>query len=266
MDKLKVSEINLYPVKSCAGISLSSGKIVDTGFEHDREWMIVDDTGNFVTQRQYPKLSLVRVVPIHNGIRFETAGLESIDVPILLNGKRVNTNVWEHACIGIDQGEEISNWLSKFIGKRCHLIRMAPDFKRGVKEKYQTNKKEVVGFADGFPFLLISEESLKDLNSKMDEKLPMNRFRPNIVVSGGNAFQEDLWKKIRIGNTTFRVVKSCARCEITTVDQSTGEKKNEPLETLGTYRTKPKGVMFGRYLVHEGPGVINIGDVIEILE
>ena len=203
-DNLKISEINIYPVKSCAGIALSQAEVVDTGFEHDREWMVVNGergnlidffVGNFITQLQYPKMTLIKTTIISNGVRLEASGMDSIDVPIILEGTRVNTKVWGNKSVGIDQGQNVSDWLSKFLGKKCRLIRMAPDFKRAIKAKYQLKGNEITGFADALPFLLISEESLNELNSKLAEKLPMNRFRPNIVISGGTAFQEDSWKK-----------------------------------------------------------------------
>ncbi len=265
LNNLRVSEVNIYPVKSCAGIALTSGRVVDTGFEHDREWMIVDGEGNFITQRQHPKLALVSVILFPGGVRLAAEGRSPLDVPILIEGTRIQTEVWESPCIGIDQGESVESWLTDFMGRQARLIRMAPDFKRPVKEKYQSEKKEVVGFADGFPFLLISEASLEDLNSRLAEKLPMNRFRPNIVVAGGTPYQEDAWQKIKIGDVVLRAAKPCSRCEITTVDQATGEKGIEPLETLGTYRTKPKGIMFGQNLAHEGPGTIAVGDPVELL-
>jgi uncharacterized protein YcbX len=143
---------------------------------------------------------------------------------------------------------------------------MAPDFKRKVKEKYQVTGEEVVDFADGFPFLLISQSSLDDLNSKLKNPVPMNRFRPNLVVEGGNPFQEDGWKKVKVGGVLFRVAKPCARCEITTVDQDTGEKGIEPLETLGLYRTAAKGVMFGQNLIAESLGTVKVGDPVEVVE
>lgn len=266
MENLKVSEINIYPVKSCAGLSFDSAQVVDTGFEHDRQWMVVDSAGKFITQRQYPKMSLIKTTLIDNGVRFEAPNLKTIDVPISFDGKKIETDVWGNPCVGVDQGDEVSKWLSSFIGLECHLIIMSPDFKRGVSEKYKTRGDEIVGFADGFPFLLISEESLNELNSKLNEKIPMNRFRPNIVVSGGKSFQEDEWKKIKIGEVVFRVAKPCARCEITTVNQATGEKGVEPLETLGSYRTKPKGIMFGQNLIAENNGTIHIGDIVEVIE
>lgn len=266
MKNLKISQINIYPIKSCAGISLLNAPVVDTGFEHDREWMIVDDAGNFITQRQFPKLVFIKTTPIQNGVKLEAPGMPYIEVPIILTGEKIETEVWESKCVGIEQGQPIADWLTKFIGKNCKLIRMAPDFKRSIKEKYKTEGNEITGFADAFSFLLISEESLNDLNSKLDEKIPMNRFRPNIVISGGTPYQEDLWKKLKIGNIVFNIAKPCARCEITTINQLTGEKGNEPLETLGTYRSKPKGIMFGQNLVHNGTGTLNVGDVIEILE
>ena len=266
MENLKVSQINIYPVKSCAGLSFESSVIVDTGFEHDREWMIVDDAGNFITQRQDAKLSLIKTTIIPNGVRLETSDVQAIDVSIVQEGERIHTEVWGNPCVGINQGNAVSEWLTNVTGKKCRLIHMAPDFKRLITKKYQTSGNEIVGFADGFPFLLSSEKSLEELNSRLDEKLPMNRFRPNIVISGGVSFQEDSWKKIKIGSVIFRVAKPCARCEITTINQSTGQKGIEPLETLGTYRTKPKGIMFGQNLVQENNGTISVGDVVEILE
>jgi uncharacterized protein YcbX len=266
METLKVSQINIYPVKSCAGLSLQSALVVDTGFEYDRQWMVVDSEGKFVTQRQYAKMSLIKTTLIDNGVHFEAPGMQAIDVQIVFEGKKIETDVWGNACVGIDQGEVISKWLTEYIGKECHLIIMSPDFKRGVSEKYKVSGNEAVGFADGFPFLLISEESLNELNSKLKDKLQMNRFRPNIVISGGTSFQEDTWKKIKIGDVVFRFAKPCARCEITTIDQATGEKGIEPLETLGSYRTKPKGIMFGQNLIQENTGTIHVGDVVTVIE
>lgn len=264
--KLAVSELHVYPVKSCAGWTLDRAEAVATGFAHDREWMVADSEGGFITQRQYPKMALIRPSLSPEGLTLEAPGLPKIVVPIIEDGARVPVIVWESPCTAVDQGKAVSEWLSGYLGKECRLVRMAPEFQRGVKEKYRKSGKEVVGFADSMPFLLTSQASLDDLNSKLADKLPMDRFRPNIVVSGGAAFQEDAWKKIRIGSVVFRVSKACVRCEITTVDQRTGEKGGEPLETLGKYRTGPKGVMFGQNLIHENIGALQVDDIVEVIE
>src|SRR5262249_19187395 len=155
-------------------------------------------------------------------------------------------------------------WLSDYLGQKCRLVRMADFTVRRLDERYA--KDGEVGFADGYPFLLISEASLSDLNERLAEPVPMNRFRPNIVTSGSGSYAEDRWKTIRIGTLEFRVVKPCDRCVITTVNQSTGDKGIEPLRTLATYRKSEAGVIFGQNLVHQGTGSIYVGDSIEILE
>ncbi|HXH26353.1 MAG TPA: MOSC N-terminal beta barrel domain-containing protein [Candidatus Acidoferrum sp.] len=264
--KLTVSEINVYPVKSLAGWRLGSAKVTGTGFARDREWMVVDQQGGFITQRQYPKMALIKPELSDNTLTLSAEEAGSVMAPIVEAGTEIAVRVWESDCMAIDQGDQAATWLSNYLGKPCRLVRMAPDFTRHIKEKYQLHGDESVGFADALPFLLVSEASLDDLNSKLAEPVPMNRFRPNIVVAGGNAFQEDTWKRIKIGEVIFRVVKPCARCETTTINQATGEKGIEPLETLGTYRTGPKGVMFGQNMVQENTGVVRVGDVIEVLE
>lgn len=262
---LTLSQINVYPVKSCRGLSLSESKIGLTGFLHDREWLVVNQSGQFVTQRQIPKMALIKPIILPSGVKLEAPGLKPIEVPII-EGVSGRVEIWESVCQAVDQGPAISHWLSQFLGQESHLVRMAPDFKRKVKEKYQVTGEEVVDFADGFPFLLISQSSLDDLNSKLKNPVPMNRFRPNLVVEGGNPFQEDGWKKVKVGGVLFRVAKPCARCEITTVDQDTGEKGIEPLETLGLYRTAAKGVMFGQNLIAESLGTVKVGDPVEVVE
>jgi len=270
---LKLSGITIYPIKSCAGVSLQSSKVVDTGFAHDREWLLIDENSNFLTQRSNAKMTLIKPVVradqagVSLGVELQALGKVSLYVPNVNEGEVIKTKVWESECEVVSQGEEASSWLSEFLGQKVFLTRMNPNFKRHIKDKYKQRGDEVTGFADALPFLLISEKSLEDLNEKLTEKIPMNRFRPNLVVSGGTAFQEDNWKKIKINNTTIRVVKPCARCEITTTNQETGERKSEPLETLGKYRSKPKGIMFGQNCVSVEVGdVLSVGDEVKILE
>jgi uncharacterized protein YcbX len=167
----------------------------------------------------------------------------------------------------VDQGAEPAQWLTTFLGAPCRLVRMADDFVRATNPTYSVGLEGQLGFADGYPFLLTTEASLADLNSRMAVPLPMNRFRPNIVVTGSPPFAEDGWQRIRIGGITFAVVKPCARCVITTVDQATAATAREPLRTLATFRqVQGKGVMFGQNLIHTAMGTIRVGDAMDVLE
>ncbi len=263
---IRVSQLTIYPVKSLAGISSGSAEVTGTGFRHDREWMIVDAAGVFVTQRQHPSMARIGATVEGESLRLSVPGETPLDVPVIVRGTTLTVDVWDYQCDAVDQGQAAADLLSGFLQRSCRLVRMAPEFRRQVSPKYRVSDDETIGFADSMPFLLISEASLEDLNSRLREPVEMNRFRPNLVVSGATAFQEDRWKRIRIGGIPFRVAKSCVRCEIPTVDQKSGVKGIEPIETLGTYRAGPKGVLFGRHLVHEGRGTIRAGDPVEILE
>ncbi len=263
--ELSVSQIRVYPVKSCGGWSLQEARVIETGFEHDREWMVVDEDGRFVTQRQCPNMALIAPALQTEKLVLNAPRMPEIAIPILTTGPKKSVDVWGDVCAAIDQGDDAAAWLTEFLGKKLRLVRMAPDFKREIKMKYKKKGDEVVGFADRLPFLIVSEASVQDLNARLGEPLPVDRFRPNIVIAGGSAFQEDGWKRIRIGAVTIRVVKQCDRCEITTVNQMTGEKGVEPLQTLGTYRAAPKGIMFGDLCVQENLGIIRINDVVNVL-
>lgn len=259
---LSVSAITIYPVKSCGRTPLTESEIVETGFAHDREWMVVRENGWFVTQRQYPRMALIQSTVLKDGLRLEAPGMPAITVP-LSSSKKIQAQIWNDAVTAADQGDEVAAWLSKFLEAKLRLVHMAGQ--RRISKDYQVSGEEIVSLADGFPFLLISQASLDDLNKRLDDPVLMTRFRPNIVVGGGTAFQEDEWKKIRIGDVTFRVCKPCARCEIPTINQESAEKDVEPIETLGTYRYRTRGIMFGQNLVQENVGTIHVGDAVEIL-
>lgn len=263
---LNVSDVIVYPVKSLSGNHASAAEVVETGFRNDRRWMIVDEDGIFITQREHPALALVKAQVTDTGLRLTLPGDGSVDIPGIDEGSPIRVELWEQPCDAVDQGPLASELLSGYLGRPCRLVQMRSGYRRKIKPKYYTGDEASLRFPDSMPFLLISEASLTDLNERLDTPVEMNRFRPNIVVGGGAAFQEDGWNRIRIGEVALRVVKDCVRCEITTIDQSTGLKGIEPLETLGTYRTGAKGVLFGRHLLHEGLGTIRVGDPVEILE
>ncbi len=261
---LRVSELYIYPVKSCAGIKVDSAKITDRGFEHDREWMVVRGGEWFVTQRQYPAMALIQPRPTSAGLVLNAPGMPEITVPVLTGkgAKTFEAQVWDDHMLVADQGDAAAAWVSKYLGRAdCRLVRLEGE--RHLSEKYGGSN---VSLADGFPFLLISQASLDDLNARLDKPVPITRFRPNIVVTGGTAFQEDEWRKIRAGDVTFRLPKLCSRCEIITIDQATGLKDIEPMETLSGYRYQTKGIMFGKNAVAEQLKTLHVGDGVEVID
>lgn len=266
---MHLSEINIYPVKSLAGISLNEAVVEDRGLRFDRRWMLVDEANQFMTQREFPVMARIRVAM--NGSHF-TAAIDDKSLDISVKPETdvfANVKVWSSSVNAQIFGKETNGWFSEVLRKNCKLVLMPEETRRTVNPIYAVRRfKDMVSFADGYPFLLIGEGSLADLNSRLETPLPMNRFRPNLVVEGSEAFAEDTWKRIMIGETEFHVVKPCERCVITTVDQERGEKVGkEPLKTLATYRNQNGNVLFGQNLIAEqAGGSIYVGDEIEVIE
>lgn len=255
-----------YPVKSCRGTALECAPIVARGFVEDRAWMVTDADGIFQTQREMPRLALIHPRVEGDGLVLTAPDMSPLPVARRTDGARRAVAVWEQPCETVDQGAEPAAWLTAFLTTPCRLVRMVDDFVRPTDPAYSVGLDAQVGFADGYPFLLTTEASLADLNGRMAIPLPMNRFRPNMVVSGSQPYAEDDWRHIRIGGIIFAVVKPCARCAITTVDQATAATAREPLRTLATYRqVRGRGVMFGQNLIHTATGSISVGDPVEIL-
>ncbi|MBD2090766.1 MOSC domain-containing protein [Microcoleus sp. FACHB-1515] len=262
---LTLTQLNIYPVKSAAGIALRSAQAQLRGLEFDRRWMITDLRGKFMTQRQFPRMALIQTQIEAGKLHLSAAGMESIAV-VPTENSPVKVEVWGDRCSAIPADDVVNGWLSKFLDRPCQLVYMPDDAVRPVDRNYAVDERDRVSFADGFPYLLISEASLADLNSRLATPLPMNRFRPNFVVSGCEPFAEDGWRKIRIGSIGFHLVKLCSRCVITTVDQATGDRGQEPLATLGSYRLRKGKILFGQNLVPDSEGTIALGDAIEVLE
>ena len=261
-----VSALNIYPIKSLGGVALEEGRVMERGFAHDRRFMLVDDCGDFLTQRSHPRLALVRTRLDDARIYCERPSGDSLSLPLEpADGPRMRVRIWRSTCeaVVVDSGADA--WFSAHLDAPCRLVYM-PDSERRAIEIPYGREGEIVGFADGYPVLLIEQASLDDLDARMSEPLPMNRFRPNIVVEGTAPFEADHWKRIRIGEATFRVAKPCARCVVTTTDQATGERGAEPLRTLATFRRGADGgVLFGQNLVPETRGIVRVGDVVEVL-
>jgi uncharacterized protein YcbX len=261
-----VSELNIYPLKSARGISLSEGPVTDRGFALDRCWMLVDSNNRFLSQRQLPKLSLVEVDVKDDSLFMQAPDLPALTVSLhYKHGKKARVNIWDDYCDAQLVSSEANDWFSRFLDLNCHLVYMPDESCRPVNPKYSVNDFSV-SFADGYPFLLISQASLDGLNRRLPESLPMNRFRPNIVVTGCKPYAEDQWKQIQIGQVAFRVVKPCSQCKITTVDQQTGARGKEPLKTLATYRMKDGKVYFGQNLIHENLGRVKLNQPVHTIK
>ena len=262
----RVCDLFIYPVKSCGGVTVDEAVVCATGFELDRRWMVVGDDGKFLSQREHPRLALVRVHLSEDGFVLEAPELPPLAV--VRDGRATpacRVQVWDDECPAYDEGRDSARWFSEHLGCSARLVRMAGDDARPLGSS-SAQPGDRVSFADGFPFLLLSTASLDGLNRRLSLPVPMDRFRPNIVVDGCEAHAEDRWERLRIGEIVFRIAKSCARCVVTAVDQATGERGREPLRTLSTYRSIDGQVQFGQNLVHEGRGVVRVGDGLDVLD
>ena len=282
---MHISEINIYPVKSLKGIALSNALVEKRGLRHDRRWMLTDGDGMFFTQRDVPKMATIIVRVESEELRVESESGEALSVPFEPDrGSRQNVVVWQSEVESVVYNGQVSEWFSDALGRKCQLVVMPESWHRHVNEQFDSGG-DIVSFADGYPLLLANEASLLELNRKIGEAngpVSMNRFRPNVVVTGAAPFAEDTWKRIKIGETIFRVPKPCARCVIPTIDQTRGEfDGNEPSRTLATFR-RPRQVypetfasygfqgnevLFGTNLIPENPGgFLRVGDEVQALE
>ena len=262
-ENVTLSGLYVYPIKSCAGISLQSAELCATGLRHDRRWMLVDETGEFISQRTHPRMALISVHLCTEHLIVTAPGMPDLKVPLRQEtADLIDVHIWGDTNRGALVGEHADRWFGEFLRVPCRLVYKPDDDVRPVGSLYAVEGDQV-GFADGFAFLLISEASLDDLNGRLEEPLPMNRFRPNFVLSGCGPYAEDGWSRIKIGSVPFRVAEPCPRCAITTVDQNTGAPGKEPLRTLTTYRKTELGAVFGHNLIHDSLGTVRVGDPVE---
>ncbi|MFJ7203793.1 MOSC domain-containing protein [Streptomyces sp. NPDC098789] len=274
MTNMRVQELHVHPVKSVAGTSPDEVAVEPWGLAGDRRWAVIDTEGNVITQRQQPRLALASARPLGSGgVALSAPGLASVVVeppapgplePVALFGKKIDTVVAHtvgHA------------WFTEYLGFPARLVHLDdPAVRRPVDPDYAL-PGETVSLADAYPLLVATLASLDALNALIaqgdhaDEgPLPMNRFRPNLVVSGAEAWAEDGWKRVAIGDAVFRGVRECGRCVITTTDQRTGERGKEPLKTLAAHRRIGKSLAFGRMLVPVRLGTVRVGDEVRILD
>lgn len=287
-----ISSLHVYPVKSCAGHELKRAELDARGIRDDRSWIVVGDgpsgqpgpsgsSGSSgppgplgtqsplspLTQREAPALALVQPALSPGGLALSAPGMEDLKIPRIEEGPTRNVDVWGDLCDGIDQGDDAADWFSTYLETSCRLLRFSPDFVRPVDPDYARLASDQVGFADGFPLLVISEASLADLNARLETPLRMNRFRPNVVVADCPPYAEDTWKRVRAGDVEIDLVKPCGRCATTLVEQESGTTGKEPLRTLSAYRKFDRPApSFGHNAVHRSSGVLEAGMAIQILD
>jgi uncharacterized protein YcbX len=263
MEELMLSQIWIYPIKSLGGISLNSCRVMKKGLELDRRYMLVDETGTAMTQRTHPTMALFKVI-LRDGLHIEygDSSLDIITIP-QHDGASVSVQIWDDSVSAVEANEDYSSWFTRHLGKACKLVYFPEENPRPVNPKYKVND-EHVSLADAYPFLIIGQSSLDDLNTRLEKAVPMNRFRPNFVFTGGVPYEEDKWRNFSIGDNRFIGVKPSDRCVMTTVDQKTAQKGAEPLKTLAGYRKIDNKIYFGQNAVALDHHIVRVGDTIRL--
>lgn len=264
-----ISSIHIYPIKSLGGIDLKEARVTERGLEYDRRWMLVDENGVFVTQRTVPTMALISCVLQKPWLKvfLKSKPENAVLIPLEPDSQlwprlRPRVEVWSQLVTAWVAPVEINLWFSEQLESNVRLVYMPDTSRRLADGRYVPN--QLVSFADGFPLLVVGQASLDDLNTRLATPVPMNRFRPNLVFSGGEAFEEETWRDFTVGNIPFRGVKPCGRCQIITTDQETAERSAEPLKTLATFKKRGNSVIFGQNVVWAGEGeaIVYVGDPI----
>lgn len=266
---LKLSEIYVYPVKSLGGIRLEKSNITTRGLENDRRFMLVDENGRFLSQREYPQLAVfetaiegdfLEITDKKTGLNLKVSLLPNSQFPVL------SVTIWDDVVTAIETNQAASDWFTQALGISTRLVYMHEQSQRKTEPEYSLTGNEITSFSDGYPILIIGQSSLDNLNNRLENPVNINRFRPNFVFANGEPFEEDNWHEFTVGNIRFFGVKPCARCIMTTIDQQTGEKKSkDPLLTLNKYRKAGNRILFGQNVLISELGTVSIGDVVTVL-
>jgi uncharacterized protein len=263
---LSVTSIHVYPIKSCRAIDLKAARLDELGIGFDRRLMVIDaETSRYLTQRDEPRMALIAPQLGPTSLQVTAPNMPQLKVDTRREGQRRDVTVWSFTGPAEDCGDNAASWISTVLERSVRLVRWADDVQREVSPKY-AGPGVLTAFTDGYPILLTTEGSLEQLNSQATERVPMSRFRPNIVIKGAEPFAEDTWKRIRVGEVAIDVVKPCSRCAITTVDALTAKRGKEPLATLAKFRLYEKETWFGQNCIHRSLGSIRVGDPVEVLE
>ena len=260
---MKIQQLFIHPIKSSAAIAVDSLHYEQIGPRFDRNWMVVDEHGNALTQRTLPNMCFIQAQPVQNGLQLNAPNLDQITVGEPTG--KLKVTVWDDTVWAGDCGDEAAAWLSDFLQRTCRLVKLASYTNRRVDPKY-AQAVDTVGFADGFPTLVVSQASLDEFNTQLDSDIDMRRFRPNIVVGGCEPFAEDQWQSIRIGDIRFNLVKPCSRCIMPSINPDTGVKEMQVNQALLETRRRQGKTYFGQNATHVGTGLISVGDPVEVLD
>ena len=270
MTEIQVSGVAIYPVKSCAPIALDRAVVGPRGLEFDRRWMLVDAGGETLTGREFPGLLKVKAEIREGRLLLRAPAMPELEVAGHGEGTARQVFVFEDACPALGCGVRADQWFRDYLGTQCHLVHMDAECPRPVTEERGGRPGDEVSFADECPLLLTTEASLADLNVRAPIEVTMERFRPNLVVRGAPApYDEDHWRRARIGGIEFDCAQACRRCVFTTIDPESGvrNERQEPLRTLSSYRRQgPGGPAFGIHLIPRGEGIVRAGDRLEVVE
>jgi len=269
-----LDSVHIYPLKGCRAVDLDRAVVEPWGLAGDRRWLIVDADGRFVSQREHPELARLNVsYGPEADITASSDGFPPLAVAAPDGGagsaELLKVTVWGSTVLAAAAGPEADAWFSAFLGEPVRLVWLDDPTRRAVNPEFGA-PGDVVSFADGYPLLLTNAASLDQLGQWLteigDQPVPMNRFRPNVVVSGYQPWDEDRWRRVRIGSLSFRVAKPCGRCVVTTTDQATGERGRQPLRMLAARRRFGKSMVFGQNLIPDSPGLIRVGDPVAVTE
>ena len=262
-----IHSLHIYPVKSCQGISLESVELVDTGFKYDRHWMVIDKQGQFLSQRQLPNMALIKARLTPQTLTLSTTQNNQLIIPLTDKAASfTSVKIWNASCRAAIVSNDASQWFSNFLETPCDLVFLPQTEKRHVDSHY-ANTGQTVGFADGFPLLVVSRASIDLLNSHLPQKVNIDRFRANIIIDGCEAHAEDEWSQISVNDIEIQLVKACSRCVIPSINQQTAKKHLTLLKTLASYRRRRDGrIYLGQNGLHRSSGTISRGQLVTILK
>jgi hypothetical protein len=264
MSDFTLEQMFLYPVKSLAGIAVTQWQVNEKGLHYDRKWMLIDEEGQFLSQRRVPHMALIKTAITETELILSAPNRANLVLPLNpTGGEVIPSQIWEDNCQAHSVSTAADEWLSKFLKIKCRLVYQPDDLIRSVDPEY-AQPSDKVGFADGFPFLIVSSASLTSLNKAMNLNLSMRRFRPNLVIAGCDSYAEDSWREIRVGEIDFRLPKPCSRCSIPAIHPQTTQTSKEPLATLSRLRKWENKIYFGQNALHDNCGTLTVGDVVTV--
>jgi len=266
---MTLERLTIFPVKSCGSVELLRSEVEERGLCFDRRWLVTDEGGRFLTQRELPQLATIRATLLDEELVL-SCGDARLTLPLSMHeGERVPVQIWRDEVEAVRLGELADDWLRDVLGTDARLVWMPDDARRLVDERF-AHDGEITSFSDGFPFLVLGRSSVDDLNARIEansgQPIGVERFRANFIVDGAPPYDEDTWARFRIGECEFEAVKPCSRCPIPTLDQTTGERLGpEPLRTLATYRRVGDKVFLAQNALARRLGIVRVGDEVEVL-